>query len=111
VSAAPDGFARVATLAEVPVGTMLGVATPGGTRVCLVNDRGAVRAVEDECPHQGFQLSAGELSPDGTIECVWHGARFDCRTGAVLRGPAEEALVRYQVRVDGGDVYVGGRVS
>ena len=104
---APDGFARVAAVGDVPAGGMLGVVTPAGARVCLVNVAGELRAVGDECPHQGFQLSVGELSPDGTIECVWHGARFDCRSGAVLRGPAEEALTRYAVRVENGEVYVG----
>ncbi|HEX2781326.1 MAG TPA: Rieske (2Fe-2S) protein [Gemmatimonadaceae bacterium] len=108
---ARDGFARVAALRDLPEGTLLGVVTPAGERVCLLNDRGAVLAVGDECPHQGFALSAGELVGDGTIECVWHGARFDCRSGAVVRGPAEEGLTHYDVRVEGGDVYVGRRTA
>ena len=105
---APSGFARVAAAGDVPAGTMLGVVTPAGARVCLLNVGGELRAVGDECPHQGFQLSVGELLPDGAIECVWHGARFDSCTGAVLRGPAEEGLVRYEVCVADGNVYVGG---
>jgi 3-phenylpropionate/trans-cinnamate dioxygenase ferredoxin subunit len=106
-----DGFARVAKVIDVPEGGLLGVVTPGGERVCLVNDRGVIRAVGDECPHQGFALSSGELVGNGAIECVWHGARFDCRSGAVLRGPAEETLPVYEVRVSGGDVFVGPRVT
>ena len=108
---APDGFARVAASGDLPAGTMLGVVTPAGTRVCLMTDGGVVRAVGDECPHQGFQLSAGELLPGGVIECVWHGARFDACSGAILRGPAEEGLTRYDVRVEGDSVYVGGRIA
>ena len=104
-----DGFARVASLRELPSGGLLGVVTPGGERVCLINDGGAVRAVGDECPHQGFALSSGELIGDGTIECVWQGARFDCRSGAVLRGPAEDTLPIYESRVVGDDVFVGPR--
>ena len=104
-----DGFVRVASLRDLAQGTMLGVVTPGGERVCLLNDNGAVRAVGDECPHQGFALSSGELIGNGTIECVWHGARFDCRTGAVLRGPAEDTLPVYESRVVGDDVFVGPR--
>jgi 3-phenylpropionate/trans-cinnamate dioxygenase ferredoxin subunit len=88
---------------------LLGVITPRGERVCLVNDSGAVRAVGDECPHQGFALSSGESIGGGIIECVWHGARFDCRSGAVLRGPAEDALPIYESRVVGDDVFVGPR--
>ena len=107
---APAGFVRVAAVRDVEEGTMLGVVTPGGERVCLVNTSGELRAVSDQCPHHGIALSAGELCADGTIECVWHGARFDYRTGAVKRGPAEEPLPRYEVRVEDGEVYVGGRL-
>ena len=108
---AADGFARVARVADIPEGGLLGVVTPSGERVCLINDRGAIRAVGDECPHQGFALSSGEMVGNGTIECVWHGARFDCRSGAVLRGPAEETLPVYEARVSGGEVFVGPRVK
>ena len=109
VNTAGDGFARVASLRELPAGRLLGVMLPDGGRVCLMNDQGAVRAVGDECPHQGFALSSGELLGNGTIECVWHGARFDCRSGAVVRGPAEDSLALYETRVVGDDVFVGPR--
>ena len=106
-----DGFARVASLGDLPENGLLGVMLPDGERVCLIRDQGAVRAVGDECPHQGFALSAGELLANGTIECVWHGARFDCRSGAVLRGPAEDSLTLFETRVVGGEVFVGRRVE
>ena len=105
-----DRFARVARRGELSAGRLLGVTLPGGERICLLTDGDCVRAVADECPHQGFALSSGELPGDGTIECAWHGARFDCRSGAVVRGPAEEGLAVYEVRVVGDDVYVGQRV-
>jgi nitrite reductase/ring-hydroxylating ferredoxin subunit len=54
-------------------------------------------------------LSAGEVLPDGTIECLWHGARFDCVTGALRRGPAEEDAQSYRVRLDGDAVLVESR--
>lgn len=111
VNPAGDGFARVAKASDIPDGTMLGVITADGTRVCLLNDGGVIRAVGDECPHQGFALSAGELVGNGTIECVWHGARFDCRSGAVVRGPADEALPVFETRVSNGEVFVGPRVK
>jgi len=106
-----DGFARVASLRDLPEGGLLGVTLPDGEPVCLINDQGAVRAVGDECPHQGFALSSGELLANGTIECVWHGARFDCRSGAVLRGPAEESLTLFETRVIGDNVFVRRRVA
>ncbi len=106
---ASDGFVRVARVGDVPPGALLGVVTPAGERICLLNDAGVVRAVADECPHQGFALSSGELVGSGTIECVWHGARFDCRSGAVLRGPAQDVLPIYETRVVGDEVFVGPR--
>jgi nitrite reductase/ring-hydroxylating ferredoxin subunit len=109
VNPAGHGFARVASLGDLPEGVLLGVVTPRGERVCLLNDGGVVRAVGDECPHQGFALSSGELIGDGAIECVWHGARFDCRSGAVLRGPAEDTLAVFETMVVGDDVFVGPR--
>ena len=101
-------FVRVASLRDVREGELHAVEAAGATRLCLVNlGKGEIRAVSDVCPHQGFPMSAGELhGGEGVVECVWHGARFDCRTGAVLEGPATDALPVYEVRVDGEDVLV-----
>jgi len=54
-------------------------------------------------------LSAGEILPDGTLECPWHGAQFDCRTGAVRRGPAEDDALVHAVRLEGDRVLVAER--
>ena len=100
---------RVAALSEVPEEGTLPVTLPGGTAVCLVRHAGAVTAFVDACTHQGMPLSAGEVLPDGTIECPWHGAQFDCATGAVVRGPAEDAVERFDVQLADGDVFVVDR--
>ena len=100
------GFEPVARAAEVPAGAPHGVTAPGGARLCLVRVGGAIHALADGCTHQEFPLSAGDVAADGTIECPWHGARFDCVTGALRRGPAEEPVRAYRVRVDGDSVLV-----
>jgi 3-phenylpropionate/trans-cinnamate dioxygenase ferredoxin component len=96
-------------LADIPDGGTLSFVLPSGDRVCLIRRGDQVTALRDECTHQAMPLSAGEVLPDGTIECAWHGARFNCATGAVLRGPAEEDVQAYEVRVAGEAVLVKAR--
>jgi len=50
---------------------------------------------------------AGHDAP--VIECPWHGARFSCIDGAVLQGPATDALPTFPVRIVNGDVFIGAR--
>ena len=100
-------FTDVAAVADVSDGELLGVTLPGGVPVCLYNRGGEIGAVGGLCTHAEFALSDGVLRGDGTIECVWHGARFDCRTGGVRRHPAIEPLPVYRVRVEHGRVLVG----
>jgi 3-phenylpropionate/trans-cinnamate dioxygenase ferredoxin subunit len=88
---------------------MLAVKAPNGEPVCIVKHRGEVYAVSDCCTHSEFPISDGSLRPDGSLECAWHGALFDCRTGAVRKGPAEDPLPVYEVTVEGGTVMVGPR--
>src|SRR5688572_31680202 len=102
-----DPFIEVARLEDVPERGLLGVDGPGGRAICLVRFQGHVSAFADECTHQAFPLSAGEVHDDGTLECVWHGARFDCLTGDVQQGPATDGLTVYRVRIEGDRVLVG----
>ena len=95
-----------ARLSNIPDGGTLSVTLDDGDRVCLIRQGDRISALHDQCTHQGMPLSAGEVLPDGTIECPWHGARFDCVTGALRRGPAEEGVRAYVVRVDGETVLV-----
>ena len=104
-------YEDVAALAEVPEGTLLGATLSDGAPVCVFNHRGTLGAVGNVCTHAEFLISDGILHADGTLECVWHGARFDCRTGAVRRHPAEEPLPVYDVRIADGRVLVGPRVT
>jgi 3-phenylpropionate/trans-cinnamate dioxygenase ferredoxin component len=92
---------------DITEGMLTGVVTASGVPVCLFRHQGVIGAVHDRCTHAEFPLSDGSLMPSGVIECVWHGAQFDCRTGAVRRGPADEPVTRHAVRVEGGRVLVG----
>jgi len=100
------GFVKVATLRELPEGSVLGVEAEG-KRVCLANAEGEIYAFSDNCTHRDFPLSNGELDTDDcSITCEWHGARFDIRTGKALGPPATKAVAVYACRLDGTDIYV-----
>lgn len=98
--------ADVGALSDLPDRVPHALTLPDGTAICLVRRGDTVSAFLDECPHQGMPLSAGEVLDDDTIECPWHGARFDCATGALRRGPAESGATVLVVSVVGGRVLV-----
>ena len=104
-------FEHLADLADLPEGALLGVKRSDGTEICLFNYRGTIGALSDICTHAEFYMSDGSLRNDGTVECAWHGARFDCHTGCARKGPAEDPLPVYQVRVEGSRVLVGPRAG
>lgn len=91
-------------LSSIPDPGLLPVTLADGTRIVLIRRGDVVTALEDECPHQAMPLSAGELCPDGTIECPWHGARFDCTTGTCRQGPATDDVRVFAVTVRDGSV-------
>jgi 3-phenylpropionate/trans-cinnamate dioxygenase ferredoxin component len=102
-----SGFEAVAKVEEVPDEGTFGVVKATGEPVCLIRHAGRITAVSDNCAHQDFAMSLGDVLPDGTIQCAWHGARFDCASGAVRQGPATEPLPVYSVRIEKGMILVG----
>jgi 3-phenylpropionate/trans-cinnamate dioxygenase ferredoxin component len=101
---AADRFIHVATEADLPPNSLKAVQV-NGVNVCLVHVDGAIHAFKDNCSHRDFPLSAGTLE-DGTIECAWHGARFDITTGRAVRLPAIKPVRKYEVKVENGDIFV-----
>ena len=94
-------------LSDIPDPGLFPLTLSSGERVVLIRRGASVSALEDECTHQAMPLSAGELcGDDGTIECPWHGARFDAVTGACRRGPATDDVKAFVVRVADGVVSV-----
>jgi 3-phenylpropionate/trans-cinnamate dioxygenase ferredoxin subunit len=104
-----DDFHPVADVDDVAEGDLMSVKAPNGEPICIMRYKGEILAVSDCCTHSEFPISDGSLRPDGSLECTWHGARFDCRSGAVLRGPAEDPLPTYGVKVEQGKILVGPR--
>jgi 3-phenylpropionate/trans-cinnamate dioxygenase ferredoxin component len=102
-------FEAVASVSEVAEGAILQRVRSGGDAVCLVRYNGEISALSDICTHQHFSMSLGDVLGDGTLQCAWHGARYDCRTGEVKQDPATSPLPVFQVRLEGDKILVGPR--
>lgn len=102
-------FEVVASIGDLAEGAVLQRVRSSGDAVCLVRHNGEISALSDICTHQHFSMSLGDLLEDGTLQCAWHGARYDCRTGEVKQVPATSPLPVFQVRLEGGQILVGPR--
>ena len=70
------GASQVAVVDETPHGTLaVGISA------------GRPFAVSNRCRHLFASLGKGQVSEDGSLECPWHGARYDVGTGKMVRGP------------------------
>ncbi|MBX7237614.1 MAG: non-heme iron oxygenase ferredoxin subunit [Caldilineales bacterium] len=98
-------FKKVAKLKEVPPGRRKLVEVDGFV-VALFNIDGAICAIEDVCTHDGGPLAEGQIVRPGVIACPRHGAEFDLCTGAALTLPAFEPANTFEVKVEGGSIYV-----
>jgi len=102
-------FEPVASISDLTEGTVLQRVRPSGDAVCLVQYKGEISALSDICTHQHFSMSLGDLLEDGTLQCAWHGARYDCRTGEVNQAPATSPLPVFQARLEGDAILIGPR--
>jgi 3-phenylpropionate/trans-cinnamate dioxygenase ferredoxin subunit len=73
--------------------------------IVLVREGDKVYALKDNCSHQDFPLSLGQVSP-GRIKCAAHGSEFDLATGRAINAPAFAPVETYPIKIEGGDVYV-----
>ena len=72
---------------------------------------GKYYAIEDLCTHDGNvlteDLDGNEIPLDGyEITCSRHGARFDVRTGKVMKAPALIDVPWFETRVNDGCIEV-----
>ena len=94
---------NVAKISEVPnFGKK--VVSISGREILLINVKGAIYAVENECPHQGSPLGAAVVK-DGYIACPRHGYRFNLTDGQCVDHP-EYTLTTFPVRLDGDEIAV-----
>ena len=95
---------KVAQTSDLAPGTSK-VVQADGHSIGLFNVEGTFYAIDNTCTHRGGPLGEGNLSAD-TVECPWHGAHFNVKTGAVTRRPALAGVRSFPVKVEGNDVFV-----
>jgi 3-phenylpropionate/trans-cinnamate dioxygenase ferredoxin component len=76
-------------------------------RISVARVDGSLYAFDDlcTCAERPCPLSGGLLTGT-TIMCQCHGSRFDITTGAVVNGPATEALGVYEVQEVDGNIQI-----
>jgi NADPH-dependent 2,4-dienoyl-CoA reductase/sulfur reductase-like enzyme/nitrite reductase/ring-hydroxylating ferredoxin subunit len=95
---------HLANTSDLKSGEMKEVAA-GDTRILLVRVDDQFYAVSANCPHYGGSLVDGALC--GThVVCPLHHAVFNVVNGELEEPPALDALVSYEVRVEGERVLV-----
>src|SRR5687768_12791189 len=94
----------VAKLAELADGEMKQV-TAGDMEILLARVGGTCYAVGAHCTHYVAPLVDGILSGE-RIVCPWHHACFNVTTGDLEEPPAFDALPRFDVTVDGEQIFV-----
>lgn len=65
----------------------LGVSLGDQPLVLWRDAQGVARALIDQCPHRRVPLSLGRLTPDGNLQCGYHGWCFEGENGRVVRIP------------------------
>jgi phenylpropionate dioxygenase-like ring-hydroxylating dioxygenase large terminal subunit len=109
-----EGFSGVWTpiLFARELGRKPAAARLAGEDVVLYRDgRGGVGAMIDRCPHRGVKLSLGQVTPEGRLECAFHGWCFDRQGECVhvpLNPPAgrRASAIALPVREAGGLLWV-----
>lgn len=95
---------RVCSIAEIPAKGMLQFSTADGVEV-LVLDSGDERfACQAICPHLDTPLAEG-MFDGSTLTCHQHLWQWDIESGDP-KGLAELPLTRYDVKEEGGSLYV-----
>ncbi|HSR45522.1 MAG TPA: Rieske 2Fe-2S domain-containing protein [Acidimicrobiia bacterium] len=72
---------EVGPAAELPPGTVVGAGH------YAVGNAGEVFAVSRRCRHLYADLAGGTVDEEGCLVCPWHGAKYNTKTGRMVRGP------------------------
>lgn len=82
---------------ESPAVTMKRVA---GKQIAVFKTAAGPRACDNRCPHEGYPLSEGSLSPECILTCNWHNWKFNLETGENLYGGDRLRTYALEIRAD-----------
>lgn len=97
-------FVKVGAVSELSDGQAKTIEVEGHS-IALFKVGGAFYAIDNTCSHVGGPLADGTVEGE-EVECPWHGARFNVKTGAAVTPPAGGDVAAYPVRVSGSDIEV-----
>ncbi|HEX8496624.1 MAG TPA: Rieske (2Fe-2S) protein [Actinomycetales bacterium] len=102
-TATAGGGAPIVQLADVPVGGSVAATLDDKAIIVSQPTAGTVVAFDAACTHKGCPVK-----PAGAqLNCPCHNSNFDVATGEPLSGPAQTALAKVAVKVEGGAVVAG----
>lgn len=78
--------ARLVGLEDLDERQVTVVETAHGTLAVGISG-GEPFAVSNRCRHLFASLGNGRVDQDGCLQCPWHAALYDVRTGEMTRGP------------------------
>jgi nitrite reductase/ring-hydroxylating ferredoxin subunit/uncharacterized membrane protein len=67
---------------------------------------GVMASISNVCGHAGGPLNEGAFDAEGCVTCPWHGSVFRLADGHVVHGPATGHQPRYEVKSEGGRLFV-----
>ena len=97
-------FKKVANKLDVELGGVLRVEV-NNREISLFNIEGDLYAIDEICSHADGPLSEGYME-GYEIECPFHGARFNIKTGEVTAPPAVVPVDVFEVRLVGDDIEI-----
>ncbi len=97
---------KVCKVTELAPGAAIRIAAgPEPIAVFRLND--GFYAISDACTHAQTSLAAGDVDlEDCTVECPYHGALFDIRSGRAMGAPASRPVRTYPVKIIDGEVFI-----
>jgi len=95
---------KIATIDEIDPEEPL-IVSVGDTVIAVYSVEAEIFATSGICGHEAECLEGGYVE-DGTVECPYHSAVFNIKTGEPIEGPSADPIQTYPVKLDDGAISV-----